>query len=96
MTAKKRASGSAPSWRSEPEAARLLEVPPQLPAVTWVTQLAQRFGLDLTDPFTGNAKLATDFFECAEPTVLQPEAEDNDLPLSLRELAQRFANLRFQ
>ena len=74
----------------------LLEIPAQLPAVARMTQLAKRFGFDLADPLAGDAELAADLFECAESTVLEPEAKHDDLALALRELAQRFANLRFQ
>ena len=61
-----------------------------------MTQLAKRFGFDLSNPLAGNSKFATNLFKRAESAVLESEAKHDDLALSLGELAQRVTNLRLQ
>jgi hypothetical protein len=49
----------------------LFQVVLELAAPTRVTQLAQRFRLDLTDAFARHVEFAADLFECASPSVFE-------------------------
>ena len=81
----RRMSGAGQRQRSSPHG--LLEVPAQLPAIARMTQLAKRLRFDLANPLAGDPKLTAHFFECPESTVLESEAQDDDLALPLGELA---------
>src|SRR3954464_12328786 len=75
---------------------RLIEVPPQLAAVGWVAQLAQRLGLDLPDALAGDAELAPDLLQRAEAAILQPEAELDDPALAVGQALERVADLALE
>src|SRR5918996_3687429 len=53
----------------------LLEVVLELAAAARGTQLAQRLGLDLSDPLARHVEVATDLLERAAPAVLQAESQ---------------------
>ena len=43
-----------------------------------MTQLTQRFGLDLTDTLTGNIEFFTDLFQCSGTSVFQTKNGDRE------------------
>src|SRR5262249_11501002 len=54
-----------------------------------MTQLGQRLGLDLPDPFTGEIEPASDLFERQRLVARQSEAQAQDIPLALVEALER-------
>src|SRR5690606_14192580 len=64
-----------------------VEVGAELLAAVRVAQLGQRLGLDLADALAGDAELAPDLLERPGLTVLEAEAQPDDLLLALVELA---------
>src|SRR5262245_11050997 len=54
-----------------------------------MTQLGERFRLDLADALAGDAELLADLLERAHLAVVEPEAQAHDLPLPVVELLER-------
>src|SRR5687768_8022372 len=73
-----------------------LEVIAQLLGPAAVAQLAQRLALDLADALARDVELAPDFFQRAAAAVLQPEAQLQHPPLSLRERGEHLRHLLFE
>src|SRR6185369_601052 len=77
-------------------AGSLLEVVLQLAAARWVTQLAQRLRLDLTDALARDVELAADLFERARAPVLEAEAQLEHASLAEREPFEHALHLLFE
>src|SRR5260370_1446665 len=58
-----------------------------------VTQLAQRFGLDLANALAGDVVHLADFFESALVTIHQSETHFENAPLAFSEARQHVAQL---
>src|SRR5437773_11851681 len=63
----------------------LLQVVLKLSAPRWVTQLAQRFRLDLTDALASDVEFAADLFERPRAAVLETEPQLQHPPLAAGE-----------
>jgi hypothetical protein len=61
-----------------------------------VTKFAKRLCFDLADAFARDTEFSPDFLERAKPAIFDPEPEQDDLALTLGQLAQGLANLRLQ
>ena len=48
--------------------------------MTWVAELAQGLGLDLTNPLSGDTELASDLIQRVSPSVFQTKAHLDDTP----------------
>ena len=61
-----------------------------------MAQLAQGFGFDLPDAFTGNTKVLTNFLKCSGTSVVKPKAETQDFFFPRRQSLQYLFKLLFQ
>src|SRR5207253_11014211 len=69
---------------------------PELLGARRMTELAQRLGLDLPDPFSGDGKILSDFFERVLAAVREAEAQPQDLFLAGRERVEDLVRLLAQ
>ena len=58
-----------------------------------MAELAQRLGLDLPDPLTRDVEFPADFFQRSRSSVVQAEAQAQDLLLSLGQRPEHFLQL---
>ncbi len=65
-----------------PERNRLLNISAKFRCARWVTELAQRPGLDLADAFPGHPESFPHFFQRALVPVAEPEAELKHAPFA--------------
>ena len=63
----------------------LFEVIPQKMSGIWPAQFGEGLGFDLADPLPGHPELPTDFFERADLSVIETEAQTNHVLLSFDE-----------
>src|SRR5271168_291240 len=60
----------------------LIDVFAQATAAVWVAQLSQCLCFDLSNTFAGNPEQLTYFFQGSFPTIIQPEAQTQDVTLA--------------
>src|SRR5258708_9055081 len=85
---------SAGEWRQNREASD--EILAQHLGATGVAELGERLGLDLADPFPGNAELPTDLFQRPRMAVGQAEPHLDNPPLPHAQYVQDLVQLVLQ
>ena len=76
-----------------PRGKYLSQIISQFAAAYWVPQFAERFGFNLPDALTRDAKFLPYLFERSGPTVLQAETEFEHLTLTVAEPFQHILHL---
>src|SRR5918999_1004992 len=86
--------GFSPEARTERAAANLtLHKALQALATAWMSELAQRLGFNLANPFARNRELLTHFFECMIGFLPDTETHPQDLLFAWREGRQDLSGL---
>src|SRR6266545_1303783 len=83
------------NWKL-PSSAPAFEKRPELATSRWVTQLAQRLGLNLSDALSRDGEILTDLFERVLAAIADAETHLDDLLLARRQRLQHRLGLLAQ